>query len=158
MPRPSTPAKRPRKPAKPAVKRPPGQPSRFTPEKATAFCAVLADCCNVGRACRAIGISRTAVYEWRETHPEFGKLWEVALKVGVSALEDEAHRRAFEGVDKPITHLGMITATVKEYSDTLAIFLLKAHAPEKYRERVETAVTGNLSFTVVTGIPDVEGH
>lgn len=145
--------------------------SNRTPEKAFAFCAVLAETCNVGKACRAVGMGRSTAYDWRDADPEFAAAWDKAMRRGVSALEDEAHRRAFEGTDKPLTHQGQFTyqwetvygddgkpvldeltgtprrrpvldeagqpvvATVKEYSDTLAIFLLKAHDPEKYRER-----------------------
>lgn len=135
----------------------------------------------MGRACAAVDISRWTAYHWRKEMPEFAEAWDEAMKAGLIALEDEAHRRAFEGVDKPLTHQGQFTpvlepmideltgepvideltgtqkwgpvldkngrakvATVKEYSDTLAIFLLKAHAPEKYRERADVNVTGEL--------------
>lgn len=36
--------------------------------------------------------------------------------------------------------------TIREYSDTLAIFLLKAHKSEKYRERFEHTGTGSTSL------------
>lgn len=148
---------------------------KLTPEKLTAFCAALAETCNVGRACAAVGISRWTAYHWRKEMPDFAQAWDEAMKAGLLALEDEAHRRAFEGVDKPLTHQGQFTylrdfdaidpetgerypphmapvlkdeqgrprfATMKEYSDTLAIFLLKAHAPEKYRENTRMELTG----------------
>lgn len=108
---------------------------KLTPEKLTAFCAALAETCNVGKACAAVGISRTTAYCWKEEDPEFAAAWERALKIGQTALEDEAHRRAFEGVDEPVFHRGKECGSVRKYSDTLAIFLLKAHAPEKYREK-----------------------
>lgn len=141
-------------------------------ERAVAFCAALAETANVGRACKAVGMSRSHIYDWREEDPAFAAAWDRAEKVGVTALEDEAKRRAFEGVDEPLTHQGQITyeleplldddglpvcdnrgevvmvprrdaegrpipITVKKYSDGLVVALLKAHAPEKYRERVE---------------------
>lgn len=139
---------------------------KLTPEKLTAFCAALAETCNVGRACKAVGISRMTAYTWRKDIPDFADAWDEAMRAGVTALEDEAHRRAFEGVDKPLTHQGRFThltdgdgnvlrdaegrplvASVKEYSDTLAIFLLKAHAPEKYRENSRVELAGNLAVT-----------
>lgn len=83
------------------------------------------------------------VYRWRAADASFAAAWDAALKIGITALEDEAHRRAFEGTDKPIVHLGKVTGHMKEYSDTLAIFLLKAHAPEKYRERAQVDVTNS---------------
>ena len=157
--------------------------SNRTRERAIAFCAALAETANVGRACAAIGIGRTTAYEWREADKEFAEMWDRAMKIGVTALEDEAKRRAFEGVDKPIIHKGQFTyeyerddkgnlvfdehtqeiddkpvviktprlkldeqgrpkvATVKEYSDTLAVVLLKAH-DDKYREKTSMELTG----------------
>ena len=153
---------------------------KLTPEKLTAFCAALAETCNVGRACAAIGVSRQCAYGWRELDSVFAADWDRALKVGVSALEDEASRRAFEGMNEPLTHQGQFTylyetqedlvgevildpisnepkmfpvldangkhqvATVRKYSDTLAIFLLKAHNPDKYRENSKVELTGQV--------------
>lgn len=104
----------------------------------------------MGKACKAVSIARQTAYEWRSEIPEFAEAWDRAMKVGVSALEDEAHRRAFDGIDKPIVHQGVVMSTCKEYSDTLAIFLLKAHAPDKYRERISTEISnpdGSLTLT-----------
>jgi hypothetical protein len=115
---------------------------KLTPEKLTAFCAALAETCNVGRACAAVGISRQTAYVWREGDADFAKAWEQALKAGLTALEDEAHRRAFEGTEEPVFHQGSECGSVRKYSDTLAIFLLKAHAPEKYRENTRMELTG----------------
>ncbi|WP_156173923.1 terminase [Cupriavidus basilensis] len=154
---------------------------KLTPEKLTAFCAALAETCQVGKACKAVDISRQTAYQWRSEMPDFAAAWDSAMKVGVTALEDEAHRRAFEGVDKPLAHQGRFTylfrevkdadgnpaldyhglpkmepvldehgnhkvAAVREYSDTLAIFLLKAHDPEKYRENSKVELSGHLAL------------
>lgn len=155
--------------------------SNRTHERAIAFCAALAETANIGRACAAVGIARTTAYEWREADSDFAALWDRALKVGVTALEDEAKRRAFEGVNKPVVFKGEFTylyeevlddegnivydehgipkrrpvldengkhkvATVKEYSDTLAIVLLKAH-DEKYRDSSKLELSGQLALT-----------
>lgn len=165
---------------------------KLTPEKLTAFCAALSETCNVGKACKAVGISRQTAYGWRDDDPDFAERWDWAMKVGVSGLEDEAHRRGFEGVREPLVHQGQFTyeyerdaagqvvydeeargegedrvvlrtprvkldedghpvvATVRKYSDTLAIFLLKAHAPEKYRENAKIELSGQLSVNTMT--------
>ena len=39
-------------------------------------------------------------------------------------------------------YLGEVVTKVRKYSDTLLIFLLKAHRPKKYRETIHHAVTG----------------
>lgn len=123
---------------------------KLTPEKLTAFCAALAETCNVGKACAAVGIARQTAYDWRDEIPEFAAKWDRALKIGVSALEDEAHRRGFEGTEEPVYHLGKTVGTITKYSDTLAIFLLKAHDPEKYRERSSVDLQGSLQVSNMT--------
>ena len=113
------------------------------------FLRALAEGCHVGRACAASGLSRTQVAAWRRADSEFDGLYQEAEQIGVTALEDEAHRRAFEGVDKPVFHQGVEVGTVKEYSDGLATLLLKAHRPEKYRERQDINVTGQVDIAAV---------
>jgi hypothetical protein len=156
--------------------------TKLTPEKLVAFCAALSETCQVGKACKAVGISRVTAYEWRNQMPDFAAAWDRAMKVGVTALEDEAHRRAFEGIDDPLTHQGQFTylwkdkldedgnvvineatglpereplldehgnqqiAAVRKYSDVLAMFLLKSHAPEKYRENSKVELSGHLAL------------
>ena len=83
-----------------------------TSEQKAAFCAALADSCNVGRSAAAIGVSRATVFEWRKKDPDFARMWEEALEVGVTALEDEAHRRAFEGHDEPVWFQGQAVGAV----------------------------------------------
>lgn len=121
--------------------------TKLTPEKKSAFLHVLAETCNVSKAAAAIGVARMTVYEWRDDDPVFAAAWDKAKALGVEALEDEAHRRAFEGVDKPVFYQGGECGAVREYSDTLAIFLLKAHNPEKYRENSKVEISGHLAVT-----------
>ncbi|MFV0679999.1 terminase [Ottowia sp.] len=117
--------------------------AKLTTEKIAAFCAALSDTGgNVSRACKAVDISRQIAYQWRDLYPEFATAWEKAKAQGMEALEDEANRRAFEGFDEPVVYQGAITDTVKKYSDTLLIFLLKGGKPEKYRERAEISGPG----------------
>jgi len=92
---------------------------KLTPEKLTAFCAALAETCNVGRACTAVGISRYTAYKWRKDMPDFAEAWDDAMRAGVLALEDEAHRRAFEGVEDPLTHQGKFTYLYAESKDEI---------------------------------------
>ena len=64
----------------------------------------------------------------------------------VDALEDEAVRRAYEGVERAVTVAGQ-REIIREYSDTLLIFLLKGARPERYRDnlRLEGAFQLNMS-------------
>lgn len=82
--------------------------SKRTPERAAAFFAALAECAQVGKACKAVGMGRMTAYEWREQDPEFAAGWDRALSVGLTALEDEAVRRANEGIDEPVIYQGQL--------------------------------------------------
>lgn len=107
---------------------------KLTPEKLTAFCAALAETCNVGRACAAVGISRQTAYNWREADADFALAWERAMKAGLLALEDEAHRRAFEGTDEPVFYKG------DECDKLTGLCLSIAHALALYDdERIKAA-------------------
>ncbi len=101
------------------------------------FLTELRETCNVGKAAENAGVDRSTIRRWRNADEKFAGQVDQAKKDAVEALEDEVHRRAFQGTLK----IGKQGAYL-EYSDTLAIFLLKAHAPEKYREMTRTEITG----------------
>lgn len=123
---------------------------KSTPEKKAAFCAALVVTGgNVTQACKAVDIDRTTPYTWCEEDPPFAKAWDRAKQIGCEVLEDEARRRAFEGCDRPVFYQGDECGVMREYSDTLAIFLLKGGMPEKYRERVELSGTIDIADRLV---------
>lgn len=104
-----------------------------------AFLAALAKSPNVSAAARKARIARAAVYEAREDEP-FAKAWDDALASAIDDAEGEMYRRAVKGTRKPVYQGGVKVGEIQEYSDTLLIFLLKAHKPEKYRERMQIDV------------------
>jgi len=115
----------------------------LTADEIDIFCAKLADGCKIGPACEAINICYMTAYNMRRRDPAFASAWEHAAKAGVMKLEDEVHRRAFEGDNEAVYNKdGELTGTKTKYSDVLAIFLLKAHNPEKYRENSKLELTG----------------
>lgn len=120
----------------------------YTLERAHEFCEELTASCNVSKACKLIGVTRRTAYNWRDIYAEFKTNWDNSIKIGAQALEDEALRRGFEGYDKPVYQQGMQVGTITEYSDTLAVLLLKAHNPERFRERTQTDlnVSGELDI------------
>jgi hypothetical protein len=130
---------------------------RVTPKKRAAFLDALERCGNVTQAAAAAGVERTSMYRVRAADPEFAAKWEEAAELGADALEDEARRRAHDGVEEPLTCArGLILddygqpVTVRKYSDTLLIFLLKGARPEKYRDNVHvTAKATNIGVTLV---------
>jgi hypothetical protein len=114
-----------------------------------AFLATLAETCNVSEAARAAKIGRRTAYEWRDDDPSFATAWDQAEQEAADKLEREAWRRAVEGTDKPVTFQGMITATYKEYSDRMLELLLKAHRPDKFKERVANEHSGAVTLNVL---------
>lgn len=106
------------------------------------FLDTLAATANVTRAIEATKAERTAIYGWRNDDEAFARDWDAALDLGTDALEDEAVRRAHEGVDRPVYQGGKLVGTVREYSDTLMITMLKARRPEKFKDRSATELTG----------------
>jgi hypothetical protein len=103
---------------------------------------------NVSEACAAAQIGRQSAYDWRNDDADFAAAWDEALDEAADTMEREAWRRAVEGTEKPVFgSLGRGEGTgevgrIREYSDTLLIFMLKAARPEKFRERTETRHTG----------------
>lgn len=148
-----TPAKAKAKTAPKAARR-----SRRTPRDATAkkaaFLAAFAECGTVRHAAEAVGVDRSTAFRWLQNDPEFKAAFDDAEQQAADALEREARRRAIEGVNEPVIWQGQMTMvedpetgeerplTVKKYSDTLLIFLLKGAKPEKYRERAEVSGPG----------------
>lgn len=130
------------------------QGREITPEQLDKFLELLREVPNVSRAARTLNLTPKAFRHHKAKNPEFAEAWDDAIEEGIEKCEAEVHRRAFEGTEKPVTFQGVITDTYREYSDTLAMFLLKAHRPDKYRERVDQNITGGLSLTVATGVPD----
>lgn len=120
------------------------------------FLAALAECPNVTGAARAAGIERQTAYLARQTDQEFAKAWQDALEASTDDLIGEIHRRAVKGVTKPVYQGGVKVGDVQEYSDTLAIFLAKAHRPAIYRETVNQNLSGGATIRVVYDEPDFD--
>lgn len=118
--------------------------SARTPEIDQTFFDEFGRTANVSSACALAGYSRTSVYEYRRNDPEFARRWKEAEQIATEHLEEALFNRAVFGTTRvePLMHQGRIVATreITEYSDTAAIFLLKARNPDKYRERIEMTV------------------
>jgi hypothetical protein len=108
------------------------------------FLKALAGSGVVTTACRKAKIGRTTAYKVRDEDTDFAAAWDDALDQAADVMEEEAHRRAVEGVLKPVFQGGKKVGSVREYSDTLLIFQLKAARPEKYRERTDVRHSGKI--------------
>ena len=106
-----------------------------------AFIEALRATGNVTHAAQYAGRSQNQAYHVRRHSEHFAAQWDEALGEGTDLLEAEARRRAFTGIDKPVYYKGEVVGSIKEYSDRLLMFLLKAHDP-KFRDGVKVEQPG----------------
>ncbi len=123
--------------------------SKLTPTRRERFVKALAATGNVTAAVALAGTSRTRVYARRMADPAFAAAWDDAEESAADELEAEARRRAVEGIEQPIISMGKLATDadgnvvmVKRYSDALLVLLLKAHRPDKFRERGSVEISG----------------
>jgi hypothetical protein len=88
------------------------------------------------------GIDRGTHYDWLKADPGYKAAFEDVQDQAAQALEDEAVRRAYEGVERPVYQGGEKVGVVREYSDTLLIFLLKGAAASKVSRTVRRLSRG----------------
>ncbi len=118
-----------------------------------AFLTAFRELGNIRRAAEAAGIARRTHYKWRDTDAEYVQAFEAAKEDAADLLEAEAWRRAVDGVEKPVGwYKGEPGGKVREYSDTLLIFLLKAMRPHKFKDRLE--IRGALANLDFSQLPD----
>lgn len=120
------------------------------------FIQALRNSGNVRASCQAAGIDRSTVYKAREKSKEFAEAWDEALEEAVDTLEAAAWTRARDGVTRrePVMYKGEKVGekVITEYSDQLMTLLLKAHRPDKYRERVDMKHSGKVE---VEGLKEI---
>lgn len=120
--------------------------NRTLQHKKTAFLAAFAEVGNITRAAEIAKVSRQAHYEWMKEDPDYPAMFRDADQQACDRLEQEARRRAVEGTNKPVFHKGEQCGVIREYSDTLLIFLLKGALPEKYKDRVQQDINANVQI------------
>ena len=113
------------------------------------FLAALRQQPNITLAAQAANLSRQTMYEWREKDAAFAADWDAALEEGIDLAEAEMWRRGIEGWDEPV--FGRVAkdrdgeiGTVRKHSDAMLTLALKAHRPEKFRDRADVHHTGEL--------------
>lgn len=110
--------------------------------KKRAFLAAYSEVGNITQAAIVAGVSRQSHYDWLKEDADYPQAFRTAGEEAGERLEQEARRRAVTGIDKPIFQGGKQVGVVREYSDTLLIFLMKGNMPEKYKDRVHQEHSG----------------
>jgi hypothetical protein len=110
---------------------------------------------NLSHSARKAGIDRQTHYNWLQADGAYAAAFSDAEQAARDALEGEARRRAVDGTLKPVFWQGTQCGAIREFSDTLLIFLMKGAWPDKYRERWKGEISGPgdspLTFTIRVG-------
>jgi hypothetical protein len=110
-----------------------------------AMLAAYRNTANVSRAAQVAGICRRSHYEWLASDATYAAAFQASGVEAIQVLEDEANRRAVEGVKEPVYQGGKLVGEVQRYSDTLLIFLLKGALPDKYRDNFKIDSTAKIT-------------
>ncbi|PZU11764.1 hypothetical protein [Sphingomonas sp.] len=109
---------------------------KWSARREAMFLEALSRTANVRAAARASGLSPANVYKKRAASDSFRAAWGAALREGYVRLETDLLDRALNGVRKDKWERGQKVGTTREYSDALALALLKQH---------RSAVTGEAA-------------
>lgn len=109
-----------------------GKACRIAAARQRRFLETLAETANVSRAAREAGVARSALYRLREQSATFRTRWQEAMDQALDEIEAMLMDRAVHGVDRPVFFGGKECGAIRHYSDTLAIFLLRARRPDIY--------------------------
>lgn len=108
------------------------------------------------RAARWAKLNRASHYNWMREDESYKERFREAEVTAARTLEDEAVRRAHEGLRKAVRYKGRIVGYETEYSDTLLLALLKGNNPDKFKDR--SSFDGKVQVDDirkrVVGVPD----
>ena len=85
-------------------------------------------------------LRRSTLYLKRQDDDAFAERWARALDLGVERLQDNAMNRAMNGTEKPVWRGGRQVGSVRQFDNRLLQFLLKAHRPDLYGDRKQSAL------------------
>jgi hypothetical protein len=115
----------------------------WSPSKQRGFIEALADTGSVADAARAVHMSPESCYRLRRAPgaESFAAAWTAALSEAGKRLVDIAFERAVNGTYEPlINREGQRVGARVRYSDKLLMFLLRAHAPDRYAREMQASL------------------
>jgi hypothetical protein len=126
-----------------------------------AFIAAFTKTASITRAAEAAGCTRRLHYRWLHEDPEYAAEFAQARLEAGELIEDEAVRRAYEGIDETLVYQGGLCyspdqydeatgklkpdakpLTVKKYDSALLMKLMDGFLPEKYKKRGAVELSG----------------
>jgi len=116
-------------------------------KKKELFLEAYRQCGVIRYAARIAKIERCQHYQWMNSDENYVAAFTEAQDEAIETMEMEAHRRAVHGTLKPVFHQGVKCGQIREFSDTLLMFMLKGSKPNKYRDNVNVSGTVNHEHT-----------
>lgn len=131
-----------------------GRPSKFTQTLADEICRRLASGESLDAICRSHGFpDASTVWDWTDRNESFASQYARARAKQADTLAEEILAIADGAAGKPNEEVQAARLRV----DARKWFASKV-APRKYGDRVAADVSGSLSITVATGVPDASGQ
>lgn len=127
------------------------QPNARAREKRTkqvAFLSAYAEVGNITQAAKIAKVDRISHYNWLKKDSTYPDRFTEAHDKACDRLEQEARRRAVEGVEEPVFQKGERVGTIQRYSDKLLEFLLKGAKPQKYKTLIQQDTREERNLTV----------
>lgn len=122
---------------KPLIAGIPPMRGSFGPDKEQKFLEAFMKTGKLYTAALACGASYYTMNAYRKKNPHFDQAIKEMQAQVVEALEEVAYARALEGVQEPLVSMGEVVTFVTKYDNDMLRFLLRAHAPDKYRDNVK---------------------
>lgn len=104
---------------------------------------------NISASATATNISRQIHYYWMRDE-NYATSFEEAHSELIERMDHIARMRAIEGTDVPVFYRGKRIGLVKQYSDDLLIFMLKAALMDKYRHHTRVQLRQTVDLSNVT--------
>lgn len=126
----------------------------FPDPKKRLFLVAYAETGNMTVSALYAGVTRQTAGNWRDADPLFEAAMAVCKEAALDLMEESVRQRGLVGTMEPVFYQGRIVSMVRKFSDTLAIFTLKAERPLKFRDNppfgVGIQAMGNvkISFNV----------
>ena len=158
-------AKTRRAPARPARHpvSPAPEPPRRGPSATSlkSFLHFLGRSGSVTFAAQQSKLDRRTVYRLRANDAQFAARWDEALNLGIDRLQDDAMQRALNGTERHLWRNGKQVGSVLQYDNKLLQFLLRAHRPEIYSDKKQSALPPlpfDLAKRLAASAPRLEAH
>jgi hypothetical protein len=141
---------------------PRGRPTLFSLQKSEQAYSLAQAGCTDQEMADELGISANTFYRWRNEHPEFRE----ATRLGKEAADERVTRSLYHRalgyshqavkIFMPAGSTEPVYAPYTEHfpPDTQAASLwLRNRQPDKWRDKQDVEHSGDVSLTVVTGVP-----